>query len=285
MFTTLLWVVCVLLSIAFITLLERKVLGLRQVRLGVNKVRLFGILQPLLDGLKLFGKRFLLLSKIYKLMFILFPLVMFCLIGMSWSLIIRLDNLYSRSLSILFIFIVFGLSVYPAFLSGLRSYSKYRTIGRVRSSVVRVSYELLLTITILSVIFFIKTAFLLFYVFRFWAVMRLIIWLICILLETNRTPFDLREGESELIRGFNIEYSSVGFVLLFLREYGSILFIAYITTALFFNNSFFMFVIFTFYFLITRATYPRIKYDKTIKLCWIILLPVLTLFFTFIIML
>lgn len=278
MFTILLIIISfllILLSVAFYTLFERKVLGLRQNRIAVNKTVFKGILQPVLDGLKLFSKSFLRPNKKIRLLFFLSPVIAFLIIILFWQAIGSYYFSLNFPLNVFFVLSCFGRLIYTSLLSGWRRYSKFGFIGAIRSCSQTISYEISLNLIMISFLIFAAS-------FSFWHIKHIrllvlapiiVIWWITLVVERNRAPVDFREGERELISGYNIEYSRVGFALLFLAEYGLIILFSFFTSYLFFSLSKVVFIILLFIFVLLRRTFPRYRYDKLIKLIWLKILP------------
>jgi len=300
----------ILLSVAFMTIIERKQLAAHQRRVGPNTVGYYGILQPFADALKLILKETVIPSQSNKVIFYLAPVstLVFSLLG--WAVIplgqgIVLSDL---NLSILYTLALSSLGVYGVLLAGWSANSKYAFLGSLRSTAAMISYELILSSAILIIILLSGT---LNYIKiieiqqSIWFIIPLlpvfIFYFISILAETSRTPFDLQEAESELVAGFFTEHSSVPFVFFFLGEYSSIVLFSAITAILFlggynfkeiFINESFLNLqsiilgaktcIFTFFFVWFRATLPRLRYDQLISLCWLNLLPVAVAFIIFI---
>lgn len=254
--------VFVLLSIAFLTLLERNFLGYSQIRKSPNKSSLMGVLQAVFDGVKLLRKLRLTPSKRFTLYFVLTPFVVFIFLFLEWGTFCFTNYLISFRNSILFFLCLVGFVVYFIFFSGLLRTRKYRLLGRLRRRSQRVSFELVFFFFIFvfmglsqnfsfipSNISFVNIV-LVFFVF------------ILVLVELGRTPFDFPERERELVRGYNTEYRSYLFVLLFLSEYGFIVFFRCLMRGLFFNHSLCSIFIYLFLILIIRRVYPRLKYDQ-----------------------
>lgn len=277
----------VLIGVAFLTLLERKVLGYIQIRKGPNKVGLNGILQPFSDAIKLFTKEqtFPITSNYFSYYFS--PVISFILSLIIWILIPYYFNLVSFNLGILFFFCCTSLGVYTVMVAGWSSNSNYALLGGLRSVAQTISYEVSLALIFLSGIVLIIDFNLLKFVeyqgmvwFIFIIFPLGLCWLSSSMAETNRTPFDFAEGERELVSGFNVEYRRGGFALIFLAEYSSILFIrilfvliylgGYRITLLFYLKLVFI----SFVFIWVRGTLPRYRYDKLIYLSWKRYLPV-----------
>jgi NADH:ubiquinone oxidoreductase subunit H len=273
-------------SVAFVTLLERKILGLRQIRLGPNKVTFSGLLQPVADGVKLLSK-YNLRTKVrqYRL-FILSPILLILLFIFLWRWIVPWEGnvLLTKHNSLLY-FRVLGVGAYAIIITGWRSTRVFSKLGRIRGILQRLSYEVALIIVFLFFLLLIKrfnifTRFpiLRLELFRFWVVL----WLILSLIERNRAPFDLLEGESELIRGFNIEIGRLMFVYLFLREYGIVIVMALITNIVVFGSIGLASLVLVVLILLIRRCFPRIRYDSLIRFIWQSILP-LRVFIVFII--
>nr|YP_010535817.1 NADH dehydrogenase subunit 1 [Coptotriche turpinia]UYB79015.1 NADH dehydrogenase subunit 1 [Coptotriche turpinia] len=271
----------VLIAVGFLTLLERNVLGYIQIRKGPNKLGFLGILQPLADGLKLFTKEQIYPNLSNYLFYIISPIISFNLSLLLWMIIPYYFNMMSFNLSMLFFFCCTSLGVYIVMMSGWSSNSNYALLGGLRCVAQTISYEVSLALIMLCVIMMIMD-FNFFFLYKY----QLYVWFIFLMFplsmcflsslmaETNRTPFDFAEGESELVSGFNIEYSSGGFALLFLAEYSSILFMSMLFVLLYmggFDLNFFFYLKFgfiSFIFLWCRGTLPRYRYDKLMYLAW-----------------
>src|SRR6266567_3503340 len=296
----------VLLSVAFMTIIERKQLAAHQRRVGPNTVGYYGIFQPFADALKLILKETVIPSQSNKIVFYLAPVstLVFSLLG--WAVIpfgqgIVLSDL---SLGILYTLALSSLGVYGVLLAGWSANSKYAFLGSLRSTAAMISYELILSSAILIIILLtgslnyieiIEIQQSIYFIVPLLPVF--IFYFISILAETSRTPFDLQEAESELVAGFFTEHSSVPFVFFFLAEYSSIILFSCITAILFLggynlpdiivNGSYINLqsiilglktCIFCFLFVLFRATLPRLRYDQLISLCWINLLPIAVAF-------
>jgi NADH-ubiquinone oxidoreductase chain 1 len=296
----------VLLSVAFMTIIERKQLASLQRRIGPNIVGWYGILQPFADALKLILKETVIPSQANKVLFYLAPVstLVFSLLG--WAIIPFGQGLAITdfSMGILYTVALSSLGVYGILFSGWSSNSKYSLLGSLRSSAAMISYELILSSAIFIIIILTGT-------FNFTLIMEnqqsiwfivplfpvFIFYFISILAETSRTPFDLQEAESELVSGFMTEYSAVPFVFFFLGEYSSIVLFSCITAILFLggynmpeifvNNSFLNIqaiilgiktCIFCFLFVIVRSLLPRYTWVQLMDLCWLNLLPVAVAF-------
>nr|AWB99459.1 NADH dehydrogenase subunit 1 [Anopheles fluminensis] len=283
---SLLLVICVMVGVAFLTLLERKVLGYIQIRKGPNKVGFNGLLQPFSDAVKLFTKEqtYPLLSNYISYYFS--PVFSLFLSLLIWMCIPYLIKLYSFNLGILFFLCCTSLGVYTVMIAGWSSNSNYALLGGLRAVAQTISYEVSLALILLSFIFLINNYnFLNFYNYQsyiwfiFFCFPLGLVWLASCLAETNRTPFDFAEGESELVSGFNVEYSSGGFALIFLAEYSSILFMSMLFVVIFLGGDIYSFMFFlkltfiSFIFIWVRGTLPRFRYDKLMYLAWKSFLP------------
>nr|YP_010443322.1 NADH dehydrogenase subunit 1 [Apogonia cf. basalis]UTE83850.1 NADH dehydrogenase subunit 1 [Apogonia cf. basalis] len=279
--------ICVLVGVAYLTLLERKVLGYIQIRKGPNKVGLMGILQPFSDAIKLFTKEqnYPLMSNFN--MYYMAPIFNLFLSLFIWLCIPFFSILISFDLGVLFFLCCMSLSVYTIMIAGWSSNSNYSLLGVVRAVAQTISYEISLFLILLSFLYLVMS--LSFYDFMkfqdsIWFIFLCfplaMIWFISSLAETNRTPFDFAEGESELVSGFNVEYSGGGFALIFMAEYSSILFMSSMCVVLFLGCDimswfFFLKVSFmSFVWIWVRGTLPRYRYDKLMYLCWKNILPV-----------
>nr|UUA65291.1 NADH dehydrogenase subunit 1 [Leguminivora glycinivorella]UUA65304.1 NADH dehydrogenase subunit 1 [Leguminivora glycinivorella] len=277
----------VLIGVAFLTLLERKVLGYIQIRKGPNKLGIMGILQPFSDAIKLFTKEqtFPLYSNYFVYYFS--PIFSFFLSLLIWMVIPYYFNMISFNLGFLFFFCCTSMGVYTLMVAGWSSNSNYALLGGLRAVAQTISYEVSLALIMLSVIIMVMDFNLLKfsnYQMMIWFVFIMmplsLCWLSSSLAETNRTPFDFAEGESELVSGFNIEYSSGGFALIFLAEYSSILFMSMLYILMYmggYDLSVFFYlklVFISFFFIWVRGTLPRYRYDKLMYLAWKSYLPI-----------
>nr|YP_009446026.1 NADH dehydrogenase subunit 1 [Eupeodes corollae]ANW72035.1 NADH dehydrogenase subunit 1 [Eupeodes corollae] len=283
---SLILIICVLVSVAFLTLLERKVLGYIQIRKGPNKVGLMGIPQPFCDAIKLFTKEqtYPLVSNYISYYFSpIFSLFLSLLLWMCMPFFIKM---YSFNLGLLFFMCCTSLGVYTVMIAGWSSNSNYALLGGLRSVAQTISYEVSLALILMSFVFLINNYNMInffyyqTYLWFFFILYPLVfIWLIISLAETNRTPFDFAEGESELVSGFNVEYSSGSFALIFLSEYASILFMSMLFSLIFLGgdvmNLFFYLklMLISFVFIWVRGTLPRFRYDKLMYLAWKSFLP------------
>nr|SPP23367.1 NADH dehydrogenase subunit 1 [Byasa alcinous] len=283
----LIMIIGVLVGVAFLTLLERKVLGYIQIRKGPNKVGFMGILQPFADAIKLFTKEQTFPSYSNYMSYYFSPVVSFVISLMIWMLMPYYFNMISFNLGFLFFLCCTSLGVYTVMIAGWSSNSNYTLLGGLRAVAQTISYEVSLSLIMLSSILMIMDFNLMkffYYQEMVWFIFLMIplglCWLSSSLAETNRTPFDFAEGESELVSGFNLEYSSGGFALIFLAEYSSILFMSmlfiliymggYDLSLLFYAKMVFI----SFIFVWVRGTLPRYRYDKLMYLSWKGYLPV-----------
>lgn len=274
----------VLVGVAFFTLFERKLLGYIQIRKGPNKVGVAGILQPFSDAIKLFSKEHTSpLSSNYS-PFLAAPIIAFSLSLLGWVSLSSKFNFLSFELRVLFFLCCVGLGVYLLLAAGWRSNSKYSLIGALRGVAQTISYEVSLVLLLLSPL--VLTFNYNWNSFSLWQVncwfiylfpISFLLFFISCLAETNRTPFDFAEGESELVSGYNTEYNRGGFALLILAEYTRIIFMSILNVYLFLGGShaisLFLFMAIAFIFVWVRGTLPRFRYDKLITLAWTIILP------------
>nr|UFZ13033.1 NADH dehydrogenase subunit 1 [Protohermes infectus] len=282
----LLMIICVMIGVAFLTLLERKVLGYIQIRKGPNKVGFWGIPQPFCDAIKLFTKEQTYPVMSNYLMYYFSPIISLFLVLVTWMVYPMEWGLWSMNLGVLFFLCCLSLGVYTVMIAGWSSNSNYALLGGLRAVAQTISYEVSLALILMSFILLISSFSLLDLMkyqdmiwFIFISFPLGLIWFVSCLAETNRTPFDFAEGESELVSGFNVEYSSGGFALIFLAEYASILFMSMLFVMLFLGGdlySLFFFVKLTlvsFIFIWVRGTLPRYRYDMLMYLAWKSFLP------------
>nr|ASU92764.1 NADH dehydrogenase subunit 1 [Proechimys echinothrix] len=288
-----LMVIPILLAMAFLTLMERKILGYMQLRKGPNMVGPYGILQPVADALKLFIKEPLHPSTSSMLLFTIAPTLALTLAMSMWIPIPMPHSLINMNLGALFILATSSLAVYSILWSGWASNSKYALFGALRAVAQTISYEVTLAIILLSILllngtFTLSTLMMtqknIWLIIPTWPLAMM--WFVSTLAETNRAPFDLTEGESELVSGFNVEYAAGPFALFFMAEYMNILLMNALTTIIFLNSMMtimfpelytmkFMIktLILTALFLWVRASYPRFRYDQLMHLLWKNFLP------------
>nr|YP_009753976.1 NADH dehydrogenase subunit 1 [Cyphoderus albinus]QIT06457.1 NADH dehydrogenase subunit 1 [Cyphoderus albinus] len=285
----LLLVVGVLISVAFMVLFERKILGYIQIRKGPNKVGYMGILQSFGDAVKLFIKEQYFPISANLSIYYISPVLSLFIMLLIWPVMPWGANSVNFSYGVIFFFCCTGFGVYTLMGSGWSSNSNYAMLGAVRGVAQTISYEVSMALLLLSLIFLIlgynfsslyesqKIIWFLLFMFPIF-----LCWVTSCLAETNRTPFDFAEGESELVSGFNIEYGSGGFALLFLAEYGSIIFMSYLISLMFFGGSLWFSVLlfnflgcfFCYWFIWIRGTMPRYRYDKLMYLAWKCFLPI-----------
>nr|YP_011010536.1 NADH dehydrogenase subunit 1 [Haloveloides sundaensis]WPW47177.1 NADH dehydrogenase subunit 1 [Haloveloides sundaensis] len=286
--------IMVLLSVAFVTLLERKVLGYIQLRKGPNKVGYMGILQPFSDGLKLFFKEQTYLCMSNFMIYYFSPVFMLFLSFCLWLLFPYMINLYNFNLGLLFFLCCTSFGVYGVLMCGWSSNSNYSLLGSLRSMAQTISYEVSMAMILLCLFIFVydfNFVMMYFYQYYIWFIFfsfpLFFCWLASFLAEVNRSPFDFAEGESELVSGFNVEYSSGGFAYIFLSEYMNIIFMSMLTVVVFlgcnlFSLTFFFKLIFIIFFVIwVRGTLPRFRYDKLMYLTWKVFLPISLNYFIF----
>nr|YP_010713919.1 NADH dehydrogenase subunit 1 [Plesionika izumiae]WDD39139.1 NADH dehydrogenase subunit 1 [Plesionika izumiae] len=287
-------IIFILVAVAFFTLLERKVLGSIQIRKGPDKVGFVGLLQPFSDAVKLFTK-----EQIYPTVSNFIPYFVSPVVSLFISLVVWLVSPYgvgfiSFNMSVLFFLCCMSLGVYSTLSAGWSSNSKYSMLGCLRAVAQTISYEVSLAVILLSMLFLVGGFNLILFEyyqrdvwFVFLAFPLFLLWFTSCLAETNRTPFDFAEGESELVSGFNTEYGSGGFALIFMAEYASILFMSFISSVIFLGSglmSFFFYIkvsMVGFCFVWVRGTLPRFRYDKLMNLAWKSFLPVALNFCSF----
>ena len=297
---TLAIIVPLLLSVAYLTYAERKVIAAMQLRKGPNVVGPFGLLQPIADGIKLLFKETILPAGANRVVFIVAPMLMFVLALIGWA-VIPFDEgwvLADINVGILYLFAVSSLGVYGVIMAGWASNSKYPFLGALRSAAQMVSYEISMGFVIVTVLLCVGSLNLTDIVLAqkdLWFVVPLfpmfVIFFISTLAETNRSPFDLAETESEIVAGFFLEYSSMAFALFFLAEYANMILLSSLTTILFLGGwlpivdmapfnwipGIFWFAgkvaLLLFCFLWIRATFPRYRYDQLMRLGWKVFLP------------
>ena len=289
-----------LIAVAYVTLAERKVMASIQRRKGPDIVGVFGLLQPLADGLKLFLKETILPSSANVSIFILSPILTFLLGLLSWCVIPFGEGLVLADLNIgvLFLLAISSLGVYGIIIAGWSSNSKYAFLGALRSTAQMISYEVSIGLIIISVLLCagsLNFSEIVLAQQSIWYFIPLfpasLMFYISILAETNRAPFDLPEAEAELVAGYNVEYSAMGFALFFLGEYANMILMCGLTVIFFFGGWLpiipvtiffwipssigfsFKITILLFGFIWVRSSFPRYRYDQLMRLGWKVLLP------------
>ena len=297
---TLALLVPLLVGVAFLTLGERKVLAVMQMRRGPNVVGPFGLLQPFADAIKMLMKETIIPTGANRALFVMAPMITFMLAMIAWAVIPVADGwaIADINVGILYLFAVSSLGVYGVIIAGWASNSKYAFLGAMRSAAQMVSYEVSMGFVIVTVLICVGSLNLTDIVRaqeKIWFAIPLfpmfVIFFISTLAETNRAPFDLPEGESELVAGFFVEYSSLSFGLFFLGEYANMILMSAITTILFLGGwyppldiALFNWIpgpvwfilkicLCLFTFVWVRATFPRYRYDQLMRLGWKVFLP------------
>nr|YP_009419989.1 NADH dehydrogenase subunit 1 [Thermophis baileyi]ASM80947.1 NADH dehydrogenase subunit 1 [Thermophis baileyi] len=288
---SLLYILSILIAVAFLTLLERKLMGYMQHRKGPNLVGPLGLLQPIADGLKLITKEVTKPTMSSPLLFTLSPIMALTLALTSWAPMPLPTPLTNMNLGLLFIMAISAMFTYTILWSGWSSNSKYPLLGAMRAVAQIISYEVTLGLIIISMatlsggyslLLFTETQEHLWLLLPSWPLTMM--WFTSTLAETNRSPFDLTEGESELVSGFNVEFSAGPFALLFLAEYTNILLMNTLSATMFMNpgtmnpqlftmNLMMKTMLLTTTFLWIRASYPRFRYDQLMHLLWKQYLP------------
>jgi NADH-quinone oxidoreductase subunit H len=299
-------IIPLLISVAYFTIAERKIMGAIQIRRGPNVIGFIGLLQPLADGAKLFSKETIIPSNADEQIFLLAPFMALFLSIVGWSIVPFGLGLFLAdiNLEILFFFAVSAINVYSLLFAGWSSNSKYANLGSIRSVAQMISYEISISLSCLIIVittgsynFSTISTFQehIWFVIPFFPIF--IIFFISVLAETNRHPFDLPEAESELVSGYNVEYSSMTFAQFFLGEYANMLLMSVFGSFLFLGGWFFQIFIFlpeslklslkicfgTVYFIVNRAIFPRFRYDQLMILGWKNLLPLILGYFIFLV--
>ena len=293
-------VVPLMLGVAYLTYWERKIIGWMQVRIGPNRVGPFGLLQPIADGLKLMMKEIIIPSGASRGLFILGPILAIAPALAAWAVIPFTDTLVLANINagLLYVMAVTSMGVYGVIIAGWASNSKYAFLGAMRSAAQIVSYEIAMGFALVGVLMASQSLNLIDIVqgqsgglhqWYIWPLFPLfMVYLISGVAETNRAPFDVAEGESEIVAGFHVEYSGMAFAVFFLAEYANMILIAALTTLMFLGGwlspvtflpdgiVWWMlktgFVLFL--FLWFRATFPRYRYDQIMRLGWKVFIPI-----------
>jgi len=276
-----------LLRVAFLTLVERKVLAFSQIRLGPNKTLMGGVVQPFRDAIKLLTKSIIFISSSNKFLFFLSPILILILSIVVWILMPHYSSIVIWRLSFLALVAILRCGVYPILWRGWRSNRRYAYYGRIRGVAQRISYEISFSILVMSVNVIFSSlridsvnSYINYRGVGFSFLPLFLLLGAAFIAETNRTPFDFAEGESELVSGFNIEFGSVGFVIIFLAEYARILIVSLILSFLLFNKVIFSFritmltIIISWLWIQIRSSLPRFRYDFLIDIAWKSYLPV-----------
>ncbi len=288
-------------GIAYVTLMERRVIAAMQMRKGPNVVGAFGLLQPLADGLKLMLKEVIIPTNSNKILFLLAPFITFLLALVAWAVIPFSETwvISDINVGVMYLLATSSLGIYGIIIAGWASNSKYAFLGAIRSSAQMISYEVSIGLVIITVVLCVGSLNLTDIVLaqkNHWFALPLfpmfIIFFISALAETNRLPFDLPEAESELVAGYNVEYSSMPFSMFFLGEYANMILMSATTSILFlggwlspFDNAVFnaipgviwfvaKIIFLLFCFIWVRATLPRYRYDQLMRLGWKVFLPI-----------
>ena len=293
-------VVPLMLGVAYLTYAERKVIGYMQVRIGPNRVGFKGLLQPIADGLKLLMKEIIIPSGANKGLFILGPILAIAPALAAWAVIPFTDTLVLANVDagLLYVMAITSMGVYGVIVAGWASNSKYAFLGAMRSAAQIVSYEIAMGFALVGVLMAAQSLNLIDIVrgqtggFWQWYFIPLfplfLVYLIAGVAETNRAPFDVAEGESEIVAGFHVEYSGMAFAVFFLAEYANMILIAALTTLMFLGgwlsplpflpDGILWWLVKTgfvlFLFLWFRATFPRYRYDQIMRLGWKVFIPI-----------
>jgi NADH-ubiquinone oxidoreductase chain 1 len=270
--------------------LERKILGYRQLRKGPNKVGFLGLVQPFNDAIKLFSNESVHPFRSNRLQFLISPVFAIFIVIFTYVFLPFKEHVVNLRIGILFLYIILRINVYPTLISGWASNRKYALIGALRAVAQTVSYEVRFALVIIVFLALagrlnaLRRCSLNFYCLKILVFIPLVaVWLISCIAETNRTPFDFAEGESELVSGFNVEYGRLGFALIFIAEYARIILIRILFPIIFLSRSatsiriYFFSTFLVFIWVWARTTFPRYRYDKLIDLAWKVYLPIVLL--------
>ncbi|NOT81120.1 MAG: NADH-quinone oxidoreductase subunit NuoH [Gallionella sp.] len=303
---TLVKIMCIVLpimiSVAYLTLAERKVIGYMQIRIGPNRVGYWGLLQPLADGLKLFMKEIIIPTGSSKFLFVFAPIMALAPALAAWAVMPFAEGVVLANVNagLLYLLAMTSMGVYGIIIAGWASNSKYAFLGAVRSAAQIVSYELAMGFALVTVLMASQSMNLgdivngqkgsMGMLSWYWIPLfpMFLVYVISGVAETNRAPFDMAEGESEIVAGFHVEYSGMAFALFFLAEYANMILIAFLTSIMFLGGwlsplpflpdgfiwllakaSFILFL-----FLWFRATFPRYRYDQLMRLGWKVFIPI-----------
>lgn len=287
-------ILSVLIGVAYFTLAERKIMAAMQRRIGPNYVGYWGLFQPLADGLKLVVKQVIVPNKAQRFIFLFAPVYALMLALSAWSVIPYGEDIVISNIDmgIIFLLAISTLSVYSLIMAGWSSNSKYAFLGSLRAAAQMISYDVSLSLLLLNILIFVNSANLIEIVVfqkQLWNIIPLLpfafMFFVSSLAETNRAPFDLTEAEAELVAGYNVEYSAVGFALFFIAEYTNMLLMSIYFTLLFLGGWFvfgYSHIIWLgiktawvgFLFIWVRATLPRYRYDQLMLLGWKTFLPI-----------
>jgi NADH-quinone oxidoreductase subunit H len=293
-------VVPLMLGVAYLTYAERKIIGWMQVRIGPNRVGFLGLLQPIADGLKLLMKEIIIPSGASRGLFILGPILVIAPALAAWAVIPFTDTLVLANINagLLYIMAITSMGVYGVIIAGWASNSKYAFLGAMRSAAQMISYEIAMGFALVGVLMAAQSLNLIDIVqgqsgglhhWYIWPLFPLfVVYLVAGVAETNRLPFDVAEGESEIVAGFHVEYSGMAFAVFFLAEYANMILVSALTTLMFLGGwlspvtflpdgivwwllktSFVLFL-----FLWFRATFPRYRYDQIMRLGWKVFIPI-----------
>jgi NADH-quinone oxidoreductase subunit H len=293
-------VVPLMLGVAYLTYAERKIIGWMQVRIGPNRVGFLGLLQPIADAMKLLMKEIIIPAGANRGLFILGPILVIAPALAAWAVIPFTDTLVLANINagLLYVLAITSMGVYGVIIAGWASNSKYAFLGAMRSAAQIVSYEIAMGFALVGVLMAAQSLNLIDIVqgqsggllqWYIWPLFPLfVVYLIAGVAETNRAPFDVAEGESEIVAGFHVEYSGMAFAVFFLAEYANIILVATLTSLLFLGGwlspvpflpdsivwLFFKISFVLFLFLWFRATFPRYRYDQIMRLGWKVFIPI-----------